>query len=77
MAALATAAAIWLPASGTAATPGAADGPRCLGAAVTIAGTDGPDQLRGTPGPDVIDGGDVMPGFRLTVSDLFSRANEP
>jgi Ca2+-binding RTX toxin-like protein len=58
VAALATAAAIWLPASGSAAAPGAAVGPNCLGAVVTIAGTNGPDQLRGTPGPDVIYGGE-------------------
>jgi Ca2+-binding RTX toxin-like protein len=30
---------------------------RCGGALVTVTGTDGPDQLRGTPGPDVIYGG--------------------
>jgi Ca2+-binding RTX toxin-like protein len=52
------AAAIWLPAAGPSAAPGAADVPRCLGAAITITGTDGPDQLRGTSGTDVIYGGE-------------------
>ena len=54
MAALATAAALWLPATGPAAAPGAAGELRCLGALVTITGTDGPDQIRGTSGPDAI-----------------------
>jgi Ca2+-binding RTX toxin-like protein len=58
VAALVTAAAIWLPAAGPQPAPGATGDLRCLGARVTIMGTDGPDQLRGTPGTDVIYGGD-------------------